>query len=345
MRYADGRAVIHIGAESILDVKMTPKIVLHVGLHKSGTSYIQEFLARNRQKLEELGIFYPPLSNSNHTAFVAWSRKDLNIGKQKQTEWLELNVRRGEPIVLSSEEFSTDLNSPARAEHYSEILKNFDVKIVYYLRRQDHLFESVYSEVSKSRFTGDIHDAKFSPFIFDFYRRLKPSLEVFGSNSIIIRPYNKNQWSNGELAEDFLFHALGIRFGEWLMPERQNASISRRKTIFLAGLNLERLTKRKIYEAIKTSDCIKDDGIRFCANPVFRDAFYNIFRSTTRDVLKNFGVKSPDDFLGYDGQKDIETWFPAEPLSRGEVMATLDCLHKNGIEDLNEADLISEERG
>lgn len=94
--------------------------------------------------------------------------------------------------------------------------------------------------------------------------------------------------------------------------------------------------KRRIYEAIKESGDIEDDGIKFCASPEYREAFYNRFRASNRYNMGRLGVSSPDDFLGYDGQPDRNTWFPAAPLSRQEIDATLDVLNDNGITVLND---------
>lgn len=38
---------------------MTKEIIIHAGLPKTGTSSLQSFLAKNRQKLKSLGFEYP----------------------------------------------------------------------------------------------------------------------------------------------------------------------------------------------------------------------------------------------------------------------------------------------
>ena len=35
------------------------RVFLHIGLHKTGTTYLQGVLRANRRRLAELGVFYP----------------------------------------------------------------------------------------------------------------------------------------------------------------------------------------------------------------------------------------------------------------------------------------------
>jgi len=53
-------------------------VYLHIGLHKTGTSTIQFFLANNREKLAELGYLYPFKQVAHHNlAYLIGDKKNL----------------------------------------------------------------------------------------------------------------------------------------------------------------------------------------------------------------------------------------------------------------------------
>src|SRR5438045_23824 len=53
---------------------------LHIGTEKTGTTSIQNFLSKNRSRLEQQGILYPRSpGNQNHTALAVYA---LRPGKQ-----------------------------------------------------------------------------------------------------------------------------------------------------------------------------------------------------------------------------------------------------------------------
>ena len=38
---------------------MKPRLVIHIGMHKTGSSSIQHYLSRNRRLLRLFGLLYP----------------------------------------------------------------------------------------------------------------------------------------------------------------------------------------------------------------------------------------------------------------------------------------------
>lgn len=59
---------------------MFDKIILHVGLHKTGTTSLQNYFGQNRNKLKPLGILYPVLSINSFTPNNhSWPIKNLTM--------------------------------------------------------------------------------------------------------------------------------------------------------------------------------------------------------------------------------------------------------------------------
>jgi hypothetical protein len=53
------------GVEVTVSAAQGPKrVLLHVGTPKTGTSYLQDVLFRNRELLREHGILYPPTGST-----------------------------------------------------------------------------------------------------------------------------------------------------------------------------------------------------------------------------------------------------------------------------------------
>jgi len=135
-------------------------IVLHIGLGKTGSTSLQEFLRRNRSALTKRGIEFPDIkgisSNGNVTpaalALVnSVPRWVFGLDPSYRTSnaifehfWREILAACTDPngtILLSSEEFD------AADPHQLRKKTDFDghtKKIVVFLRRQDRIIESAY---------------------------------------------------------------------------------------------------------------------------------------------------------------------------------------------------------
>ena len=129
------------------------KLYLHIGTHKTGTTSIQKFLARNRNKLLDLGYLYPlsgrvkALSIAHHK--LSWGvmrakrfRRVTGRWEELGQEWKKLHKEianeKKENVIISAEDFS-NLNANTISA-LQKRLSRYDTKIVIYLRRQDEFF-------------------------------------------------------------------------------------------------------------------------------------------------------------------------------------------------------------
>lgn len=87
-----------------------PTVYFHIGVPKSGTTYIQQTLYRNRAALRAAGLLYPGTSDSHFMAYQ--DLRGWQIGKQTDGspagEWLRLvrNVERWRgPVIIDHELF------------------------------------------------------------------------------------------------------------------------------------------------------------------------------------------------------------------------------------------------
>ena len=70
---------------------MFDKIILHVGLHKTGTTSLQSYFGKNRKELKSLGVLYPEFSINNFTPNNhSWPIKNLTMNHPNQYHFLPI---------------------------------------------------------------------------------------------------------------------------------------------------------------------------------------------------------------------------------------------------------------
>lgn len=191
-------------------------IILHVGTQKTGSSSIQHFLRDNQHELK--------LQNVN---FVSASRPwiDHNTVARELRNW-EGSTPLLDAVLteVQDAEQSTHIISGEMLFHkdvpgrFSQRLRDFssvDVKVIVYLRRPDHLMESLYKQRVK---TGAI---KPNPTVYleqnlwecDYRGVLGEFANEFGEGSIIARPYSRRLLKNGDVVDDFV-DIIGVQPSE-----------------------------------------------------------------------------------------------------------------------------------
>ena len=143
------------------------RLVLHAGIHRTGTTTLQRVLADNRGVLGRQGVAYPGAERSHQA--LAWA---LHRGQSGAREVLAL-VAEAEAAgaglaVLSGEDFAihTDLG------WLREVSARIDTRAVFYLRRQDHWIMSWYNQHVKwpfDRTKSRMDPAAFLATIEDFH--------------------------------------------------------------------------------------------------------------------------------------------------------------------------------
>jgi len=114
------------------------QLVIHAGIHRTGTTSLQRTLARNRAALLARGVAYPGEA-PNHQGLV-W---ELVRGQSGAREVLALVEEAGAPrAVLSGEDFAIHQDLGWLAA----VAARVDTRAVLYLRRQDHWLMSWYNQ-------------------------------------------------------------------------------------------------------------------------------------------------------------------------------------------------------
>ena len=233
---------------------MMPKLILHIGAHKTGTTALQNFLALNYRKLLEYGVLYPkfgademvphhiilrPLVTPKPDDYI-WSitgaehiksEDDIKVALSR-----ELEETGAHTVIVSTESLFANQqifdNAVAtnKAGYARQLFSEYNVEVVVYLRNQADWLESCYVEAVKGAhtcFDGGVKDYilyKHHEYL-DYRGYLEPWYEAFGKDKIHVRLYEN---VGKKIETDFLV-ASGLTFPEsadWAYPGFDDANQS-----------------------------------------------------------------------------------------------------------------------
>lgn len=196
-------------------------LFLHIGAGKTGTTAIQEFCLLNRNRLKSHGIKFPKLGlwgESHHLLGhawgVGWMPQDMMEKLIPSDIWHQAKRdydKFGKDYLISSETLTTAfVQKPESMQEIKQIFKGVPIKVIFYMRRQDLHLESVYNQRIKTALTHEKLDLTRFPAFYNVHKFLTKVSEVFGRENIILRPYEKEQFENQNIFDDFLVNGLGI---------------------------------------------------------------------------------------------------------------------------------------
>lgn len=201
-------------------------VYLHIGSPKTGTSALQYFLLQNRLALSRRAFSYPEhpldrngISSGNAEQLVRFIKTGNPFADRLAEELLSCEH---EKIILSSEYFFR--MEPGHIEILRRLLAGADVRVIAYLRRQDSMMISAFHQRIKR------HDGKEPISVyFEQYKdskhfnnllRLENWGNGFGKENLMVRPYEKRQYTGGDIFGDFL-SLLGLDLtADYVRPER-----------------------------------------------------------------------------------------------------------------------------
>jgi len=177
------------------------KVILHIGVHKTGTSALQSFLHRNASLLSDRGVFYKPTSTEwpNHNPLAAAFMPDsVDDGPSRLSLALE---EAGDRTLLISSEMLCDHN--VDLGRFLSCLKGHDLRVVAYIRHPCDIVVSAFNEVVRHYERHWTRPLNERPFAYDPSQIdvLRPWLTV---PNLTLAPYDRAQWVGGSIFSDFL---------------------------------------------------------------------------------------------------------------------------------------------
>lgn len=202
------------------------KVFIHIGQHKTGSTAIQDFLFQNETTLFHNDISYCPgtrlcLEGKPHVRHMMLSLKPhenfeliKNLANEIDTTPLNTFIISGEGFCRAAER----LYMLKGLVDIKKALSKHEVKIIVYLRPQEELLQSLYNW----RIKGGYETRCFSQYLeeypkkravyFQYDKLLAPFAEIFGTENIIVRIYDRKKFEGGSIFTDF-FTAMKI---DWI---------------------------------------------------------------------------------------------------------------------------------
>lgn len=303
---------------------MKKQLFLHIGGPKTGTTTLQIFLAKNRDALRAKGFGYPGTADAHwgicanlpeHTAEGIRSRPNTFIRRCLR----EIGRSSCHTHIMSAECLS---GLGTMAKKLREIIpETLPVTVVYYARRQDSLIESWYNQKVKSshfRLSRRLDRGFFTTACFmnqfDHSLVIGPWAEAFGREHVVVRCFEKQQMTNGDIIDDFSEIAGLAADGSLHRPPRDmNVSLDLRHMEFI------RLCNRALTDIPEINDLFTDIGLlrsrcfsnqqrRHLLSPEMRTEILEYYEESNRAMAREF-LGRPDGRLFLEPLPD-----PAEPF-------------------------------
>jgi hypothetical protein len=236
-------------------------LVLHIGSGKTGTSSIQGFLHRNRDRLATLGYLYPRTPGpTRHTRLglfiqpddslddrIAWHRQGASSPEAFRKSFRRRLLREIDQSGLSHVLFSDEALYGSSAEALRRLRRFVDRiagsrRLVVYLRRQDDHLVSRYQQVVKigetRRLAAWARDPDHSD-TYDYYDRLRTWERLLEPDEFVVRRFEPDSFVAGSLLQDFVDAAgIDVRADEMAQGPSRNRSLDAESVEFLRLLNI-----------------------------------------------------------------------------------------------------------
>jgi hypothetical protein len=229
--------------------------ILHVGVHKTGTTSIQRVFARYRPELKAQGFLYPSFSQNHydiHSAFASEPFKAVMVrarGLKTDDELQELRDRvlgsvedevRANPdlrLLICAEDLSAlDREGQIRLQAWLSSIGVDQITIHMYVREPISFWESLIQQSIKG---GHQIDFTREAEVLSRLRTYEPALEAyagtFGRDNIRVHLFAPERLAGGDVVVDFAGR-IGLNI-DGMELVRANESLSRDAMLFLNGMN------------------------------------------------------------------------------------------------------------
>jgi hypothetical protein len=339
---------------------------LHIGTEKTGTTSIQNFLSKNRSRLQAQGIIYPRSpGNQNHTSLAVYAmretkqsgiRRSSGVSRPDQVSTFrerlrsdmdqELRNATASIVIFSNEHLSSRLLTEREIERVQNFCGRYaeETKVIVYLRNQVDFLVSSFGTTIKSggtrTFPFPLNEHRIRT--MDYMALLAPWRKIFGRENMIVRRFERTDFLEGDLLSDF---AAQIPFDTsgFIRPEPRNEALSARELAFLREFNLR--VPRWIEEAenpnrgniVAALVRCSDQGRRLTVSSQVASSIAAQFDDSNRRVLEEyFGARSQPLFSEPTlvSDADVESLLELKPADAMDIACKLWSEQQSRIQQL-----------
>jgi len=234
---------------------MKKNLYIHIGVNKTGTTSIQNFLDSNKEFLEKNDILYPDFAKIWSAHFpLAWG---LNAGKspsnyknidrvwEKLKEYLDLRSEKN--IIISSENFIL-LRDIKKIEYIKSVFADYNIKVIMFVRSQDLWIESLYLQAIKM----GVNVPTFEEYIkrpgqlLDFNEIILPWEKTFSKNNITIVDFDDKKVKSNLIKNFLEIIDSNIDISDIDLLKNENESLTRELAEFLLKYNQYFETQKRL---------------------------------------------------------------------------------------------------
>lgn len=211
---------------------MSKRLIIHGGIHKTGTTTLQIVLWELRDSLLNSGVLYPVsgvLDGAHHLLAREFARDGID-GSQIISDFVKECDKFDGTVIVSSEEFCLfDVNSICGAIDF--LKPNFkEVSVVFYLKPQALILKSQYSQQLREGYISESFDefferAKKQAEFWDFQPLCENWLTMLDTESLYVRSALDSDLIDNDIVQDFFGNFLGC-FDRAKLPNIPNQNIS-----------------------------------------------------------------------------------------------------------------------
>jgi len=273
------------------------KMFIHIGTHKTGTTTIQHALRKASASTgikEGWGYISTPSATKHLMHADDYDETLVNAFSEDLNKKVLRSGKR--PVkILSSEGLSgrsTDgyMNSGVVASMLRDATRQYDVRIILYLRRQDDMVESMYTQT--------IHEGnslEFEEFIlqltpglsYNYSRILQDWVSCFGKENVIVKSYHA-------AAHHGLLKDMGEIIGSAGLlnstPERRNPSYSFEalQIARIANTRLDKSSKKRLRLALQKTMAKQKSKAHAFFSEDGRKEFLDQYKDSNQEVADLF---------------------------------------------------------
>lgn len=243
---------------------MINRIIIHIGIEKTATTSLQDFLRKNDHELLKHGYFLPNAAGEfNQVLFAKLFRRGpegflrrhgiFTTSKQaKMRDRLEHDLeeeisqlgKTPEAMIITSEWLHSKLTKSDEINALGDFLKKFakKIEVVCYLKEQSALANSKYTTSLRyglsPSFEEFIKECRPRVTYYNHLQTLSRWSEIASGENLKCRVFSKRDLKEGSISVDFL-DQLGVDFknGDWKETPTLNQSLSFNGAMIFRALN------------------------------------------------------------------------------------------------------------
>ena len=303
-------------------------LVLHIGMPKCASTYVQHFLSRNAGLLRAKNVFYDlPAVQKRHTVANADGLRDVmaSLDQDRLDAYLDQFLHHNGTVVLSSE----TLTDMARFSHPKQFVASVDargyrLKLVCAARRQDHWIEADFKQHIKdvspwSDPLSALIVRRRETQILNYHWLLSNWAKFVDRENIILIPMRPKQ--NSMVVLEGFMEVLGCRevLPQCVLPDAKSQNSSPPAGVIESARHI----KRSLQRDDKTADKVSLEVGRFLDEAAafdFPARQFLMSLDARQALVTDYAVSNAllaQDF--FDGQAVFEDDFVSDPASEQDL--------------------------